>query len=182
MKLNLGSCGRDFPGFTSVDIVLPADQVVDLSGPWPWLDSSVEEIRAYDIFEHIGDCSHVSNWVCKFCEEYRRHTLEIPHWVKLGKRDHLAHIHVMEQSWRVLEPGGLLDIHIPTTDGRGAWQDPTHVSFWNRNTFCYFTAGDPRRERFARYYGILASFHVVSEEQILVDGVPKLNIVLEAVK
>ena len=27
----------------------------------------------------------------------------------------------------------------PSTDGRGAFQDPTHVSFWNSNSFWYYT-------------------------------------------
>lgn len=30
-------------------------------------------------------------------------------------------------------------IEVPSTDGRGAWQDPTHVSFWNENSFWYYT-------------------------------------------
>ena len=28
---------------------------------------------------------------------------------------------------------------IPSTDGRGAFQDPTHVSYWNENSFLYYT-------------------------------------------
>jgi O-antigen biosynthesis protein len=27
----------------------------------------------------------------------------------------------------------------PSTDGRGAWQDPTHLSGWNENSFWYHT-------------------------------------------
>jgi SAM-dependent methyltransferase len=30
-------------------------------------------------------------------------------------------------------------IEVPSTDGRGAWQDPTHVSYWNENSFLYYT-------------------------------------------
>ena len=30
-------------------------------------------------------------------------------------------------------------IEVPSTDGRGAFQDPTHVSFWNSNSFWYYT-------------------------------------------
>lgn len=40
---------------------------------------------------------------------------------------------------RVLAPGGILLSMTPSTDGRGAWQDPTHVSFWNENSFWYYT-------------------------------------------
>ena len=27
----------------------------------------------------------------------------------------------------------------PSTDGRGAYQDPTHVAFYNENSFWYYT-------------------------------------------
>lgn len=54
-RLNLGAADRDFPGFLSVDITPPADFIADLSQPWPWPDSSVEEILAYDVIEHLPD-------------------------------------------------------------------------------------------------------------------------------
>ncbi|WP_278258512.1 methyltransferase domain-containing protein [Nocardioides convexus] len=37
------------------------------------------------------------------------------------------------ECFRVLAPGGLLMTATPSTDGRGAFQDPTHVSYWNAN-------------------------------------------------
>jgi O-antigen biosynthesis protein len=45
----------------------------------------------------------------------------------------------MREIHRVLAPGGWVFIEVPSTDGRGAWQDPTHVSFWNENSFFYYT-------------------------------------------
>lgn len=91
-------------------------------------------------------------------------------------------IQTMNELWRVLRPGGEVDIAVPTTDGPGAFQDPTHVSFWNRRSFLYYEAGNPYRERFAKQYGIIARFRVIREhvEQTL-DG-PRLCIVLGAVK
>ncbi len=57
--------------------------------------------------------------------------------------DALEHIkdqqQMMKEIHRVLAPGGLLLSMTPSTDGRGAWQDPTHVSFWNQNSFWYWT-------------------------------------------
>lgn len=44
----------------------------------------------------------------------------------------------MAEIERILMPGGRVDILVPSTDGRGAWQDPTHVSYWNINTFAYY--------------------------------------------
>jgi len=48
-------------------------------------------------------------------------------------------IHSMNEAYRVLAPGGWLFIEVPSTDGRGAYQDPTHISFWNENSFWYYT-------------------------------------------
>jgi len=148
MKLNLGSCDRHFPDFVNVDICLPADVLADLNCPWPWKDSTVEEIRAWDIIEHLP-----------------------------------RPIYTMNEAWRVLQPGGVFDIQVPTTDGRGAWQDPGHVSFWNRNSFFYYEYGNAHLTRFAPANGVLCAFRIVREsEQMLADKVTKLHIILEAVK
>src|SRR5688572_21968408 len=107
MKLNLGACNRVFPGFVSVDICEPADQIVDLAGPWPWPDSSVEEVLAYDVFEHIGDCDHVSPmWTCARCEQERKWTevAGIPFLRELPMRHFKAKAHLMNELWRVLIP------------------------------------------------------------------------------
>ena len=48
-------------------------------------------------------------------------------------------LHTMKELYRVLAPGGYAFIQVPLTDGRGAFQDPTHCSFWNENSFLYYT-------------------------------------------
>lgn len=48
-------------------------------------------------------------------------------------------IHTMMEAYRVLEPGGMLHVWVPTTDSLAAFADPTHKSFWNVNSFYYFT-------------------------------------------
>jgi hypothetical protein len=45
---------------------------------------------------------------------------------------------IMKEIWRVCDHGALVDILVPSTDGRGAFQDLTHVSFWNQNSFGYW--------------------------------------------
>jgi len=88
----------------------------------------------------------------------------------------------MNELWRVLAPGDTVEIAVPTTDGSGAFQDPTHVSFWNRRSFLYYEAGNPYRERFARSYGIRAKFQTSRERmEKTIDG-PRLVIELKAVK
>jgi predicted SAM-dependent methyltransferase len=152
VKLNLGSRDRRFPGFLSVDIAPPADVVADLSRPWPWNDSSVEEVRAYHIFEHIADS-----------------------------------IHVMNELWRVCRRGAVIDIEVPSaTHGAGAWQDPTHKSFWTMNSFQYFEDGSAAHKRFSDAYGIAARFKIRSitetQRQDVYEPIWKIRAVLECVK
>ena len=47
--------------------------------------------------------------------------------------------HTMKEIHRCLKPDGWLLSFTPSTDGRGAFQDPTHVSYWNQNAFWYWT-------------------------------------------
>jgi glycosyltransferase involved in cell wall biosynthesis len=55
-------------------------------------------------------------------------------------------LHTMKELYRALVPGGYALLQVPSTDGRGAFQDPTHVSYWNENSFLYYTDA-----RWARY-------------------------------
>ena len=56
--------------------------------------------------------------------------------------DLVEHLHnsifTMNEAWRVLKPGGIFHIWVPSTESLGAFQDPTHVSFWNENSFLYY--------------------------------------------
>ncbi len=74
--------------------------------------------------------------------------------IPLGKQ-----VDVITEIWRVLKPGGLFDSFTPSTDGRGAFQDPTHVSFWNRNSWLYYS--DPQ---YRNLYGIKADFEIENIE------------------
>jgi glycosyltransferase involved in cell wall biosynthesis len=53
--------------------------------------------------------------------------------------EHLDPVRIMNEIYRVLAPGGWLAAAVPSTDGRGAFQDPSHTSFWNENSFWYYT-------------------------------------------
>lgn len=61
MKLNLGACDRAILGFVSIDIAPPADFICDLSQAWPWGFSTIEEVKAFDIFEHLPNKIHTMN-------------------------------------------------------------------------------------------------------------------------
>ena len=72
MRLNLG-CSTDLRGggWINVDIATPDVSLApdatmeferaDLALPWPWEDSSVDEIYAADIFEHLPNRIHTMN-------------------------------------------------------------------------------------------------------------------------
>jgi predicted SAM-dependent methyltransferase len=62
-------------------------------------------------------------------------------------------IPVIEDIWRVLKNGGIFESLTPSTDGRGAFQDPTHISFWNSNSWLYYMD-----DGYRNLYGITAKF------------------------
>jgi glycosyltransferase involved in cell wall biosynthesis len=45
----------------------------------------------------------------------------------------------MREIHRVLCHGGWAFIEVPSTEGKGAFQDPTPITFWNDNSFLYYT-------------------------------------------
>lgn len=80
MKLNLGCCDRPFEGFRGVDIAPGAhvDEVADLSQKWPWQDSSVDEVRAHDVIEHIADRIHFMNELHRVLRPGATAIIEVP--------------------------------------------------------------------------------------------------------
>lgn len=167
LRLNLG-CSDDLKsGFVNVDrcvetpLQLPLadaefhvsvsarewrDDIVytaDISKPWPLKDSTVDEIYAKDVFEHVDNAEFPGN---------------------KGK------IWVLNESYRVLKPNGLLEFLVPCVhlaDGRvnlGAFADPTHVSFWTQDDKYYFTEewNNPQGERgrLGPAYGIKCRFKI----------------------
>jgi predicted O-linked N-acetylglucosamine transferase (SPINDLY family)/glycosyltransferase involved in cell wall biosynthesis len=73
-------------------------------------------------------------------------------------------IHTMNEIWRVCKPGAKVDIRVPSTDGRGAFQDPTHISFWNINSFLYYCNEYPAYLELCRRYGFKGEFNAVHLE------------------
>lgn len=69
------------------------------------------------------------------------------------------HIHVMNEAYRVLTHGGLFLIDVPSTDGRGAFQDPSHVSFWNSNSAWYYTKLET--QKYIKHLGVNCRFQQV---------------------
>lgn len=79
MKLNLGSNDKKLPGFMSVDLVPPADFVCDLREPWSiWPDSSVDEIVASHIIEHLPNRIHTMNEMHRVLKPGARAVIDVP--------------------------------------------------------------------------------------------------------
>jgi predicted SAM-dependent methyltransferase len=86
LKLNLG-CGHDKrPGFVNVDsqAACQPDQVVDLEHfPWPWPDSSVDEVVMSHVLEHLGASTEaylgIIRELYRVCAADARVTIIVPH-------------------------------------------------------------------------------------------------------
>lgn len=79
MKLNLGANDRAISGYVSVDICPPADEIADLNADWPWPDSSVAEVLAYDVFEHLADKRHTMNELWRVLKPGALARIQVPH-------------------------------------------------------------------------------------------------------
>jgi glycosyltransferase involved in cell wall biosynthesis len=51
---------------------------------------------------------------------------------------------LLNECYRVGVHGAMLRTSTPSTDGRGAFQDPSHVAFYNENSFWYLTQAERR--------------------------------------
>jgi ubiquinone/menaquinone biosynthesis C-methylase UbiE len=46
----------------------------------------------------------------------------------------------LNECYRILVNGGILEFEVPTTDGWGAYSDPQHASYWNEDVLNYISA------------------------------------------
>jgi hypothetical protein len=75
-------------------------------------------------------------------------------------------IFMMNEFYRVLQkPNGILKLKFPEAPGITAFQDPTHISFWNFEKITYFLAGHRRREQYGIHHGVKANFKLVKQKR-----------------
>lgn len=127
LKLDLACGMHPAQGFEGVDLLAPnAQHKVDLSKyPWPWADNSVAEIRCSHYIEHIM-MGYVSNDGTPCLEGHPE------------AKDALFKF--FDECYRILVPGGWLEIICPSARSERAFQDPTHRRFIVQNTFAYLWA------------------------------------------
>ena len=136
--IDLGGAFNCPPGFTSVDLQ-DADVNCNILTGLPFPTDSIGTVRAWDFLEHVPHCAtSACLHTAPFCT-----------------------VGLMNEIYRVLAPDGLFVSATPSTDGRGAFQDPTHCSWWNPNSFWYYTQTEQRR--YLR--NLTASFHAESVTQ-----------------
>lgn len=117
-KIDMGGAHNTVPGFESLDRYAPADIVHDCM-----VDGRFKlpfESRSIGVFRAYDFMEH------------------IPQGYPI--------IDMMNEFYRCLAHQGWLFTMTPSTEGRGAFQDPTHVSYWNQNSFLYYT-----QKEFAKY-------------------------------
>ena len=134
LKLNLGCGALKMKGFVNIDI-----------------RESVNPDLIWDIQED--------------CLPYN--TESVDHVFAKDFLEHIAPdkvIFVIEEIWRVLKTGCLLEHQTPSTDGRGAFQDPTHRSFWNKNSWFYFSQKEAREQ-----IETVANFEIMTLTDVLVS-------------
>ncbi len=143
LRLDL-ACGQNkAEGFWGVDYADAegVDQVVDLEQfPWPWEDSTVEEIHSSHYVEHT------------------------PMYRPDGRDGLIA---FMDECWRVLEPGGRLRLVHPYARSDRAFQDPTHRRFINTATWHYFSR-EWRESQRLDHYPIASDFEIVVMQGLMV--------------
>lgn len=143
VKLDLACGQRPREGFRGVDkYALGEIEHVDLlQFPWPWANDSVDELHCSHFLEHIP------------ARETEERDVDAgtytPPW--LGK-DLLCTF--MDQCWRILKPGGLFTVVVPSARSNRGFQDPTHRRFFVAETFLYFNKAWRESQGLQHYLGI----------------------------
>jgi SAM-dependent methyltransferase len=103
--------------------------------PIPFADNFFDSVSAYDFLEHVPRIMPTAD----------------------GRSTRAPFIELMNEIWRVLQPGGLFYGQTPGYPHQAAFQDPTHVNFITHDTHHYFA----RPQLTARMYGYIGDFEVL---------------------
>jgi SAM-dependent methyltransferase len=95
MKLNLCCADRHLKGHVNVDIVQPADQIADLTQPWPWPDSSADAVVLHDGPEHFPDKIFTMNELWRVLRSGGRAEIVVPDGCGPGQHQDPTH----ESAW-----------------------------------------------------------------------------------
>ena len=138
-RVHLGCGERLLPGWVNVDRHPPSTP----SGTFQQLDCATEDLTS--IIE-----PHTVDYV--FSEDFLEH-------VPPERR-----VHVINQCWQILKPGGVMEHLVPNAGSRNAYGSPTHLSHWNLQAFDHFDVNSYRWKKDRHFEGIVGGFTKVSAE------------------
>jgi len=98
-------------------------------------------------------------------------------------------IFVMNELWRIMKSGAILDIVVPHESSAMAWGDPTHKRVFNEESFGYFCSkwhggidGKSNHYRIHDTYGIKCNYEMVSQKFDTNRRSGKLKVKLKVIK
>lgn len=136
-RLHLGCGDRTWPGWVNLDRHTPVNPYTDFSH----CDIAVERLPVAD-----ATVDYV------FSEDVLEH-------LPPDRR-----VHVMNEIWRVLVPGGVMEHYVPNAGSRNAYGSPTHLSHWNLQTFEHFDVDSYRWAKDKAFEGIQCGFRKISAD------------------
>lgn len=112
-RYDLGAGQNPKEGFFGVDIVDCGNgnvvhDLTDGSKPWPWEDSSVDELYSAHFIEHIPN----DNTFVPYAGAWQDRLF----WF-------------FDEAYRVIKPGGIFELSWPSLKSTDAFRDPTHRRF-----------------------------------------------------
>lgn len=149
IKLDLGCGEHPREGFEGVDAYAPsAKHRIDLlKFPWPWADSSVEELHCSHFAEHIPAC---------YVQPDGSYTLV------QGADGVDLFFAFFNECWRILKRDAAMLVVTPALQSVRAFQDPTHRRFIAPQTLLYLNAEWRRLNGLDHYLGAVCNFGVNS--------------------
>lgn len=161
MKLHLGCGGRFLEGWVNLDAVPRGDRKSEMVQA----DVCQELPFGDSTFEHV------------FSEDFLEH-------LPPEKR-----VHVINEIWRVLKPGGTMEHYVPNAGSRNDFGSPSHLSHWNLQCFEHFDHGSYRWAKDREYEGFIGAFDKVKAElvnfQVEEDHITRaqsIHVIYKAVK
>lgn len=140
------ACGQTpRPGFQGVDLYAPEATKVDLfKFPYPWADSSVDEIYCSHFIEHLP-ARDVETRDLRVRDTEKGH----PPYEDFLDKDFLFCF--FDECHRILKPGGVITVIVPALKSVRAFQDPTHRRFITQETFLYLSKDWRKRNKLDHY-------------------------------
>jgi len=138
------------------------------------------DFTGIDIFDYSN--IYINEFICgsvpEVLKNFADNSIEeiyTSHFIEHIPQDRV--IETFNEIYRIIKVGGLFEIFVPPTTGRGAFCDPNHRSYWNDLSFRYY---DKSWEGYwlSESYGIKCNF---KQLKIELENEISLHVILEKV-